>query len=873
MTGARSKPVSGGGGPVASGSALRRRPGFSSFLPLRVRAFASRVQRYFSLKSLSVFVVVLGVFYYLGQQRLLTVSHFSFLTSGLGLHSAFNVPVRHFSFSLHSDKRPIAEAEKRAVAGADFKVSWSTEPSLPVGARITTHVVSKKNGDFLLRFRVLDSIPAGYTLKAKALYTGKNFEKAIVDPLVVRIPGPVLAPTCACPAAASAWKEALQCPETFTQLERDFAKFPVIDLERLRKEGPAFAEPNTLKTVIHYVVKDNQIFRRHFGPLPGFQYFIDLVLSYLVAAVQLPDVEFFVNLGDWPLEKRQSPDALPLFSWSGSEDSSDIILPQWDVSKTSTLGLGKAYPDLLSMQENSGLPLSERIAKAVFRGRDSNEIRVKLAELARQHPDLLDVAITSWEKDEHAEQEKKLGGGYRSRIPLEKFGDYKYQLLVDGSVAAYRTPYLLMTGSLSLKHDSPYYEWFYADLKPGVHYLPFKRDLSDLVEQLKWAEAHPEDAQAIADRARKYAQENLTPEKIFCYYFKAFETYAARQKGTPTVTEDMAKVEPPASDATCACDSKHPQEAKKISYPVVPLTTSNIAKVLGDAQTDVVIVSYSSFCNRSASFMPKYLKAAQAFAAKKAPVLFAAADGNTNTFAPPHRFCNYASQPRVIFVPQGKGQTGEDVQVMEDPLTVFNTVAFVAKHVAPEFRPTVPEDPPELMSQPVPTDNSKPVKIVVGATFDSFVLDSDKDVLLEVYAPWCGHCKSLKPTYEEFAKLVSQSPSASKSLVVAKMNGTENATRHKQFSWTSYPTIWLIKAGSRTPTPFTGPRTLRGFYDFILKHGSNQSLSIDGIPPPEPEFPSGPSAAAEVTAANFEQLVLHSAKVGAPVLDAHEKGS
>lgn len=95
-------------------------------------------------------------------------------------------------------------------------------------------------------------------------------------------------------------------------------------------------------------------------------------------------------------------------------------------------------------QENTSGPLSERIQKAVFRGRDSNTIRVKLALLAKEHPDLLDVAITSWENDEHSDAEKKLGGGWKSRIPLERFRDYKYQLLLDGSVAAYRTPYLFM---------------------------------------------------------------------------------------------------------------------------------------------------------------------------------------------------------------------------------------------------------------------------------------------------------------------------------------------------------------------------------------------------------------------------------------------
>jgi len=40
----------------------------------------------------------------------------------------------------------------------------------------------------------------------------------------------------------------------------------------------------------------------------------------------------------------------------------------------------------------------------------------------------------------------------------------------------------------------------------------------------------------------------------------------------------------------------------------------------------------------------------------------------------------------------------------------------------------------------------------VGKNFDAIVKDPTKDVLLEVYAPWCGHCKRLEPVYADLAK-------------------------------------------------------------------------------------------------------------------------
>lgn len=75
-------------------------------------------------------------------------------------------------------------------------------------------------------------------------------------------------------------------------------------------------------------------------------------------------------------------------------------------------------------------------------------------------------------------------------IPMTKFFDYKYQISLDGTVASYRLPYLLAGDGLIFKQDSSYYEHFYRDLIPNKHYIPIKKDLSDLIEKIQWAKAH-----------------------------------------------------------------------------------------------------------------------------------------------------------------------------------------------------------------------------------------------------------------------------------------------------------------------------------------------------------------------------------------------
>lgn len=47
------------------------------------------------------------------------------------------------------------------------------------------------------------------------------------------------------------------------------------------------------------------------------------------------------------------------------------------------------------------------------------------------------------------------------------------------------------------------------------------------------------------------------------------------------------------------------------------------------------------------------------------------------------------------------------------------------------------------------------LQVVVAENFDEIVNAQDKDVLIEFYAPWCGHCKNLEPKYKELGEKVS----------------------------------------------------------------------------------------------------------------------
>ena len=59
---------------------------------------------------------------------------------------------------------------------------------------------------------------------------------------------------------------------------------------------------------------------------------------------------------------------------------------------------------------------------------------------------------------------------------------------------------------------------------------------------------------------------------------------------------------------------------------------------------------------------------------------------------------------------------------------------------------------PQLKSQPVPEVQDEPVFNLVGKQFDEVVFDDSRDVFVEFYATWCGHCKRLKPTWDSLGE-------------------------------------------------------------------------------------------------------------------------
>lgn len=122
---------------------------------------------------------------------------------------------------------------------------------------------------------------------------------------------------------------------------------------------------------------------------------------------------------------------------------------------------------------------------------------------------------------------------------------------------------------------------------------------------------------------------------------------------------------------------------------------------------------------------------------------------------------------------------------------------------------------PYMKSEDVPSNQDAPVKVLVAKNFQDIVVD-DKDVLIEFYAPWCGHCKQLEPKYTELAEKLKDETD----VVIAKMDATANDVP-QPYEVQGFPTIYFKPKGS-SPKKYQGGREVTDFVKYLAKETTDE---------------------------------------------------
>jgi hypothetical protein len=286
---------------------------------------------------------------------------------------------------------------------------------------------------------------------------------------------------------------------------------------------------------------------------------------------RVPNMEFFVNRRDFPILKRDGTEPyehiydcddfplvsheydkyVPILSSVTNEKFADVPIPTLEDWARVKAFENVSFPRTSSRQyiADFNVPFEVRKPTAVFRGASTGagvtietNPRLKIAQMSAMkcvdEDDgelLLDAGITEW----NARPRKIKGESYLKTFDIDKLGinlvkkllpeeqaNYKYIVNIDGHVSAFRLSLELNMGSVILMVESMYRLWFTHMLTPYENYIPVKRDLSDLLEKIKWCKKNPETCEKIISNNKKFYATYLMKDGILSYLQKVLATLA-----------------------------------------------------------------------------------------------------------------------------------------------------------------------------------------------------------------------------------------------------------------------------------------------------------------------------------------------------------
>ncbi|XP_045165596.2 protein O-glucosyltransferase 1-like [Mercenaria mercenaria] len=296
----------------------------------------------------------------------------------------------------------------------------------------------------------------------------------------------------------------------------------------------------------HYQIINHKLYREDACMFParcsGVEHFILEIIK------KLPDMEFILNTRDWPQSSRyQAP--LPVFSFSKvPRQSWDIMYPAWTFWEGGP-AVWPIYPTGLGRWDEQReiipkaakkWPWEKKLNKGYFRGSRTSDERDPLVLLSRNEPDLVDAQYTknqAWKS-----KADTLGADPAKEVRLEDHCDHKYLFNFRGVAASFRFKHLFLCDSVVFHVGEDWMEFFYSAMKPWVHYIPVRQDLTDVRELLQFAQENDAVVHKIALRGRQFIWDHLRMEDVSCYWLKLLKQYAKLLSFKPTRNKSFKQI-------------------------------------------------------------------------------------------------------------------------------------------------------------------------------------------------------------------------------------------------------------------------------------------------------------------------------------------
>lgn len=286
-------------------------------------------------------------------------------------------------------------------------------------------------------------------------------------------------------------------------------------------------------------------------------YYFKPLLSYfknLTQKYKIKDIDFIVYARDEiPSNGFENKTLnIPAFMMSKNMNSpyekDKLLLPDaWMVSKD-------RWNSLISIIEKANIinPWDQKVSQVFWRGgshgSESKHLynitnfdklaRLKLVMFSKLYPNMIDAEFASFAEfsnDKDGDNLKTvlnlLSPEERKRISEADHLKYKYLITIDGNTCPWvRVPWIMLSNSVLVKQETANTEWFYSALQPYVHYIPVRKDLTDIFNKIEWMRNHDEEVRQISANAQNFVRNNLMPEDIEAQMALILNEYASIQK-------------------------------------------------------------------------------------------------------------------------------------------------------------------------------------------------------------------------------------------------------------------------------------------------------------------------------------------------------
>lgn len=177
----------------------------------------------------------------------------------------------------------------------------------------------------------------------------------------------------------------------------------------------------------------------------------------------------------------------------------------------------------------------------------------------------------------------------------------------------------------------------------------------------------------------------------------------------------------------------------------------------------------------------------------------------------------------IFILSGGEGRPKKYVH-MSDDISQESMEEYLKRFLDGKVKPTYKsaEEPKELL-------DSDGVAVLVGSTFEKIAYDSKKDVFVEFYAPWCGHCKKLVPEWAALAQKMKDLKLQDK-VVIAKMDATENECEMEIGGFPKLVLFPAVKNSFKQQKEFKGgERTTKALFEYLAE----TAVNMEGLDSPE----------------------------------------